>query len=220
MCGRYSIYTNSHNLSAFYSAKIMGLLPPPTYNASPGAQHPVLVNFSHSKLLLPMSWGLTPSWSTDSRFSSHLINTRVESIFTKPTFRRLIIKNRCLIPANGYFEWDSAKNPYFFHSSDQPIISLAGLYDVWESPDGSPVFSYSIITTPSPKEFESIHPRSPLTISKSKIGDWLSGFINQSSLNQFQFSSSSQLTHHPVSNLINSSQSEGSQLIDPVNHLL
>jgi putative SOS response-associated peptidase YedK len=160
MCGRYVLYTTD-KLQSRYQAKIVGDFLAPSYNITPGTQSPAIIHFSSTKVIYPMKWGLIPSWSRDGSIGNRLINARSETILSKPAFKSSIYSKRCLIPANGYFEWGFTiiKNSHFI--STLPKIRLfhwLDIYDIWDSPDGSPIFSYTIITAPAQPKF------SPFTI--------------------------------------------------------
>ncbi len=218
MCGRYVLYTTD-KLQSRYQAKIVGDFLAPSYNITPGTQSPAIIHFSSTKVIYPMKWGLIPSWSRDGSIGNRLINARSETILSKPAFKSSIYSKRCLIPANGYFEWgiyNHQKQPFYFHPSQDQIISLAGIYDIWDSPDGSPIFSYTIITAPAQPKFSPVHDRMPLIIPKIAENQWLDPKISPNLLQHLLVPPPVNLDFHPVSLQLNSPSADHPDLIAPL----
>jgi putative SOS response-associated peptidase YedK len=139
--------------------------------------------------LRPLRWGLVPSWAKDVKIGSRLINARVETVHDKPAFRRAFVKHRCLLPADGFYEWEkvkdeqsgkSRKQPYFIHPEDGQVLALAGLYEYWRDPeikhDDDPaawLMTCTIITTEATDAAGRIHPRMPLALTPDHYDAWL-----------------------------------------------
>ncbi|MFI6360838.1 SOS response-associated peptidase [Streptomyces sp. NPDC050743] len=139
--------------------------------------------------LRPLRWGLVPSWATDTKIGQRMINARVESVHEKPAFRRAFVKRRCLLPADGFYEWQQIKDeksgrarkqPYFIHPEDGQVLALAGLYEYWRNPevkhDDDPaawLMTCTIITTDATDAAGRIHPRMPLALSPDHYDAWL-----------------------------------------------
>ena len=118
----------------------------PSYNISPTQYSPVIVQNSTKRIIKNMHWGLIPSWSKDKKFSSNLINARLETIKEKPSFKNLVDTNRCIVVANGYYEWtqtDNGKQPFFIHNNDE-FLPMAALWTQWQG-----ITSFTIITKSS-----------------------------------------------------------------------
>ncbi|MFE6286469.1 SOS response-associated peptidase [Streptomyces sp. NPDC057877] len=139
--------------------------------------------------LRPLRWGLVPSWAKDPRVGARMINARVETVHEKPAFRRAFARHRCLLPADGFYEWEQVKDrtsgktrkqPYFVHTTDGQIMALAGLYEYWHDPgvkrDDDPaawLMTCTIITTEATDAAGRIHPRMPLALTPDHYGAWL-----------------------------------------------
>ncbi|MEV5884763.1 SOS response-associated peptidase [Streptomyces sp. NPDC052020] len=139
--------------------------------------------------LRPVRWGLVPSWAKDPRTGSRLINARVETVHSKPSFRRAFAKRRCLLPADGFYEWQeradrstgkARKQPYFIHPADGGVMALAGLYEFWRDPgveqDDDPaawLMTCALITTEATDAAGRVHPRMPLALPPHHYDAWL-----------------------------------------------
>ncbi|GAA0644262.1 SOS response-associated peptidase [Streptomyces thermocarboxydovorans] len=139
--------------------------------------------------LRALRWGLVPSWADDLKIGARLINARVETVHEKPAFRRAFVKRRCLLPADGFYEWrridDPAtgrkrKQPYFIHAEDEEVMALAGLYEYWRNPDverdddsAAWLITCTIITTEATDAAGRIHPRMPLALTPDHYDAWL-----------------------------------------------
>ncbi|MEU5099354.1 SOS response-associated peptidase [Streptomyces sp. NPDC020996] len=139
--------------------------------------------------LRPLRWGLVPSWAKDVKIGARLINARMETVHEKPAFRRAFARRRCLLPADGFYEWEQAedprtgrprKQPYFIHPEDGQVMALAGLYEYWRDPavghdDDSAAWlmTCTIITTEATDEAGRVHPRMPLALTPGHYEAWL-----------------------------------------------
>ncbi|MFI9821539.1 SOS response-associated peptidase [Streptomyces sp. NPDC052013] len=139
--------------------------------------------------LRTLRWGLVPSWADDLKIGPRLINARVETVHEKPAFRRAFVKRRCLLPADGFYEWrqieDPAtgrkrKQPYFIHGEDDQVMALAGLYEFWRNPDieqdddpAAWLITCTVITTEATDAAGHIHPRMPLALTPDHYDAWL-----------------------------------------------
>lgn len=143
----------------------------PTYNAAPTNFMPV-ITLEGFEL---MRWGLIPRWAKDEKIGYRMINTRAESVFDKPVWKSVTMRCRCLVPANGFYEWQplsSGKQPYYVHPKGVPIFSFAGLCETWQH-DGAQWHTYSIITTEANKEMRPIHDRMPVILQSDDEARWL-----------------------------------------------
>jgi putative SOS response-associated peptidase YedK len=139
--------------------------------------------------LRTLRWGLVPSWATDPKTGARMINARVESVHDKPAYRRAFVKRRCLLPADGFYEWEEIKDakstrarkqPYFIHAEDGQVLALAGLYEYWRNPeiphDDDPaawLMTCTIITTDATDAAGRVHPRMPLALTPDHYDAWL-----------------------------------------------
>jgi putative SOS response-associated peptidase YedK len=170
---------------------VVGEEPPPSWNLAPTQPARVVLEQRQRdepesrpvRSLRTLRWGLIPSWATDARIGSRLINARKETVTDKPAFQAAAARRRCLVPADGYFEWERRPGhtgtvPHFLHDSHQ-LMTFAGLYEFWpdpavpaEDPDRW-VCSFTILTTTAPDSLGHIHDRSPVVIPAELRGDWL-----------------------------------------------
>ena len=176
MCGRFDLHTSVHELVRMLRAGIT-VEPPPRYNTAPtqsiGA---VRISQEGGRELLTLRWGLVPFWSKgpDNRYS--MINARAETLAQKPAFRKAIQSRRCLIPANGFYEWrrgPAGKQPYYIAVEGQPVFTMAGLWERWAGPDGHAIESCTIITTRANTVIRDLHDRMPVIVLPSDWDHWL-----------------------------------------------
>ncbi len=123
-----------------------------------------------------MRWGLIPSWAKDASGAGRMINARAETVAEKPIYRTALRSRRCLVPANGFFEWRRAgtsRTPYFIRMKDESLFAFAGLYDSWRDPNGVTVMTYTIITTEPNALVATIHDRMPVILHREDENRWL-----------------------------------------------
>jgi putative SOS response-associated peptidase YedK len=180
-------------------------------------------------------WGLVPSWAKDSAGGARMINARAETVAVKPAFRGGFARRRCIIPADGYYEWQAgvdkgdkkAKQPFYIYRSDGGILCFAGIYELWR--DGSVpadhedawLWTASIITTEATDEIGAIHDRTPMVIPPKSWDDWLDPANNEKELLLATMlpatsSGAGGLASHPVSTTVNSVRNNGPDLIEPL----
>lgn len=173
MCGRFALKKSAKELKQYYNTK-NAVEYPARYNIAP--RSPVItihVAPDGSRVMDPMLWGLVPSWAKDINIGSKMINARSETIEEKPSYRNAFKRRRCIIPASGFYEWHTkTREPYYF-SQKEEIISLAGLWEHWQSPEGSELYSCTIITTAANHLMQPIHERMPVILDKSAVDIWL-----------------------------------------------
>ncbi len=173
-------------------------------------------------------WGLVPFWAKDVKIGSRMINARAETVAEKPAFRRAFAKRRCLLPADGYYEWQSqpgaAKQPIYISRRDGQSLAFAGLYELWRDPavdSGDPdawLWTATVITTSAPDELGMIHDRMPMIIGTDRWSDWLDPANNDvADLRSLLAPAAvSGLMTFPVSTAVNSVRNNGPQLIEAV----
>lgn len=214
MCGRYVLWQTDTELEDLYLAAGLDDVSP-NYNAAPTHQMPV---FSHGTLQ-KMRWGLIPSWAKDEKLGYKLFNTRSETVFEKPMWKGLIARNRCLVPANGFYEWKktgSGKIPYYIHLPGEPLFSFAGISETWRH-DGKDWHTFSIMTTRPNAEMEPIHDRMPVIIDPSDYDMWLTADSQDDISALLHPLADGSLEMHEVSTNVNVVKSSGKELILPVN---
>lgn len=197
MCGRYTNITEANQTTEYYRAELGDGLPGVSWNVAPTDPIPVVIERPdretgevHRKLR-PARWGLVPSWMNDWEKKKPTINARVETLAEKPMFRTALAKRRCVIPADGYYEWlpveDGGrvrKQPYYIHGDG--LLSFAGLYEL--KPDetkpaddpGRWLWSATIITTDATGQAGEIHDRTPLLLPRDRVDAWLDPALTDS----------------------------------------
>ena len=175
MCGRFVITSPPAALR-----QIFGYLDqpnfPPRYNIAPTQPIPVVIVENGIRHFRLMRWGLWPAWVKDPRKFTLLINARAETVKEKPAFKNAIKRRRCLIPADGYYEWQTSerhKRPYFIHRGDGSPIGLAGVAETWIGPNGEELDTVAIVTAPASADLAALHPRVPVTIPPEHFEFWL-----------------------------------------------
>jgi putative SOS response-associated peptidase YedK len=222
MCGRYSL-TKLENLLRqftflrFFPAPVPD---PPRYNIAPSQSILVIAN-NHPDRLEHFRWGLIPSWAKDPSIGSRLINARAETLAEKPVFRTALRRRRCLVPADGFFEWrvgpGKTKTPMYIHLKSRELFAFAGLWDVWHSPDGSEVHSCTLITGVPNELVKPIHDRMPVILPKEAYEKWLDPMEQEPDALRDLFASypASQMEAFAVSRAVNSAKNDSPQCIEP-----
>jgi len=215
MCGRYTFFDNIDSLQHSLNIDVIDsniINHQASYNISPTQNAPVVFEENNKRILKNMRWGLIPSWAKDNSFASKLINARSETIADKPSFKNLITTNRCVVLANGYYEWvnvDNKKHPYFIYSGENTMISMAGLWTEWKD-----VISFTIITKKSDISISHLHHRMPLILQEEKIDSYLD---KKNRFDDFVLFDDMKLKYHQVSNLVNSPKNNNASCINPFN---
>ena len=215
MCGRYVFNPDPGAMRVFGVETDVGFSA--NFNVAPGSQMQVILNDAGPKII-PMIWGLIPSWTKDiTRLNP--INARSESLTEKPMFKPLLKYKRCLVPANGFYEWQKSENiktPHYFHQPGNSLFAFAGLYDIWQSPDGSSLYSYTIITASANASVIPVHSRMPLIIEPKNYSVWLDTTISTLPSELLDPSLSPNLESYPVSSAVNTPQVNSPDLITPL----
>lgn len=145
------------------------------YNISPAQETPVLLDDGDRRVRM-MRWGLVPSWSREISQEYQMINARAETLLEKPSFRRLVPRQRCVVLTDGFYEWKkegARKIPYYIRLPEGGLLPMAGLWDMWRDPQGQELYSYTIVTTEPKAEIAFIHNRMPVIVEMSNLDTWL-----------------------------------------------
>ena len=214
MCGRFFLDSQPGDIIEHYNA------PPPDmfaarYNIAPTT--PVLaLNDSGFSLY---RWGLIPSWAKDITIGNRMFNARAETIAEKPSFRSAYRRRRCLVPANGFYEWrmeHGHKQAYCCHI-DHGLFSMAAVWEHWQDGDGNEIQSCAVITTESKGEMQDVHQRMPVAIAPQDYAQWLDCSSEQTGVaDQLLKQSAPGYRYYAVSSEVNNSRNEGSDLIVPL----
>lgn len=208
MCGRFVTVIPYEELKQIFDLIESSSRTEPRYNVAPTQQVPVVRSNCEHNALVPMKWGLIPSWSKDSTIASHTINARCETVAEKPAFRHAIKYNRCIIPVSGFYEWlhtGGSKTPHYIHLSDNSPMSLAGIWEPWKAPDGQEIETFSILTTTSNSLISPLHDRMPVILQPADYNLWLSKSMHhpQELTHLYQPFPDEKMALYEVSNLVN-----------------
>ena len=222
MCGRFTLTVDPADLQeSFYWVDFGNANITSRYNIAPTQGVPVVTNDGSSKLDF-FTWGLVPFWAKDPSIGSRMINARAETLTEKPSFKNAFKRRRCLILADGFYEWqklpgDKSKTPMFIHMKDGKPFAFAGLWEDWHSPDGSQILSATIITTNPNELMAPIHNRMPVILPESTYEQWLTpGEIDTQNLSALlQPYPAAAMEAYAVSHLVNSPLNDQPSLIQP-----
>ncbi len=219
MCGRYASSRRPDDLTSYFEVEEPPEeVLPPSYNVAPtDPVYAVLVRDGVRQLRV-LRWGLVPSWAKDAKGGARLINARQESVAEKPSFRAAYQRRRCLVPADGYFEWQpagSGKQPWYLTSRDGTPLAMAGLYEVWRGPDGVALWTCTVLTTSAPDELGEIHDRTPLLVPRAEWASWLDPAVTDQE-HLLLPGSAGLLDAWPVSGAVGNVRNDGPELVLPL----
>ncbi|GLW06314.1 DUF159 family protein [Microtetraspora sp. NBRC 13810] len=173
-----------------------------------------------------LRWGFVPSWAKDPSIGSRMINARMETVAEKPAYRKAFAARRCLLPADGYFEWyqvdKKRKQPYYIHPADGGVMAMAGLYEFWRDrgrPDDDPeawLVTCTVLTTQAEDELGRIHDRMPMLVEPDRWADWLDPHLTEPDRARALLvpASPDRLAAHPVSTAVNNVRNNGPELLE------
>jgi len=221
MCGRFTLTINPDQLQQQF-----GLSEPPPremaprYNIAPTQAVAVIANNSDRKLEL-FQWGLIPSWAKDPKIGSKMINARAETLAEKPSFRTALKRRRCLVVADGFYEWKktgSGKTPMYIQLKDGQPFGFAGLWEAWQSPEDGLIKTCTIITTTPNALLAGIHDRMPVILPREAYDQWLAPeeLPAVETLPLLQPYDAALMRAVPVSTRVNSPAVDSAELIQPV----
>ena len=223
MCGRYVLYGPDGVLADWFGAQD---LPPVVarWNIAPTAQVLAVVAGDGGRTGRALRWGLIPHWAKDASIGAKLNNARVETVSVKPAFRSALRHARCLIPANGFYEWQklgdaprAPKQPWYIHPVDEPFFAFAGLMERWHGPDGV-VHTCCIVTGPANETMAPIHDRMPVMLSPDRFDAWLDPGLTDPARVQALLAPwpADRMAAHPVGAAVGNPRNQGPALIEPV----
>jgi putative SOS response-associated peptidase YedK len=255
MCGRYAASRNPDDLVEEFEVEQVDVGQPlaPDYNVAPTKDVYAVLTRRRRDLpedappvrqLRVLRWGLVPSWSKDPKIGARLINARMETVPDKPAFRRAFELRRCLLPADGYFEWYApsgphtdaaagpttgrasrpAKQPFYIHRRDGRVLAMAGLYEFWRPKDADPEDSSSwlvtcaVLTTQAEDSLGRVHDRMPLLVEPERYAQWLDPSVDDPARLRSLLVPAAPgfLDAYPVSTLVNNVRNNGPELVEPI----
>lgn len=236
MCGRYASSRSADDLVAEFDVldpRISDELPP-SYNVAPTDRVYAVLERHDTRQLRDLRWGLVPSWAKDASIGSRMINARLETAAEKPAFRKAYAARRCLLPADGYFEWyetqqttakgKPVKQPFFITPDDGSLLAMAGLYEIWrdrsvadEDAPGAFVWSCTVLTTEAADDLGRIHDRMPLTVPRDRRDAWLAAETSVDDLRELVVPAQQHgLVAYPVSKAVGNVTNNGPELVEPL----
>ena len=226
MCGRYELHSHPAAIALAF-----GLASPPDvharYNIAPMTEVPIVrVNAEGQRELVRMRWGLVPRWAKDPSIGARMINARGETIADKPSFRMSYRRHRCLLPADGFYEWRappprsgageaSRKQPIHIGMADGALFGLAGLYERWRSEDGNVLDTCTVVTTEANALIAPIHDRMPLIVAREDYARWLDP-ANADVADLIAPYPPARMAHYPVSSRVNNVRHDDASILDRV----
>lgn len=251
VCGRYAVSARPERLAdQFDVVDIFDGLPEPDYNVAPTVTVPAVLervvrdgaeSGQVRRRLAPLTWGLVPSWAKDRSIGSRLINARAETVAEKPAFRKAFASRRCLLPADGFYEWYTPdghasdgprgsggkgkvkKQPFFLHRRDRGLLVMAGLYEIWRNPsldrddESAWLRTCTVITTEATDAAGHIHDRMPMTVAPGAVDAWLDPTLTDpDQVLALLATDAAELEAYAVSTEVNSVKNNGPQLLEPL----
>ena len=248
MCGRYAASRNPDDLVEEFEIDRIEVpkLLEPDFNVAPTKDvYAVLTRHSRempdeappARQLRVVRWGLVPPWAKDPSIGSRFINARMETVAEKPAFRKAFAKRRCLLPADGYYEWyaspgappvpkgkGSTKQPFYIHPKDGGVLAMAGIYEFWRAADADPadpsawLWSCAVLTTVAEDSVGRIHDRMPMFVEPERYSEWLDPEVTD--MEQLEAllvpATPGRLDAYPVSTAVNNHRNNGPELVEPL----
>jgi putative SOS response-associated peptidase YedK len=223
MCGRYASARSVQDLAVAFGIRadhVESSLPA-DWNVAPTKPVNAVLDRGGGRVLTSLRWGLVPSWADDPSIGTRLINARLETAWEKPAFRRALAERRCLIPADGWYEWathpDGSRQPYFLTRDDGEVIAFAGLWEVWRDADGRPLPTATILTGPAPDDLRDVHDRAPVVLPPASWSQWLDRHSAEDDVRAvLRPTPPGAVRPRPVAPAVGDVRANGPQLVDPV----
>jgi putative SOS response-associated peptidase YedK len=220
MCGRFVITSPPAALRQIFGYFEQPNFPP-RFNIAPTQPVPVVIVENGARHFRLMRWGLLPAWVKDPGKFSLLINARAETVLEKPPFKNAMKRRRCLIPADGYYEWQTSggrKRPHFIYRRDAQPIGLAGLAETWIGPNGEELDTVAIVTAPASADLAALHHRVPVTIAPDDFDRWLdcAAYDTEAAAGLLTASGQGDFAWHEISTRVNRVANDDAQLVLPI----
>ncbi|SRR5690606_16221480 len=243
MCGRYASSRSPDELVDEFDVAVsmVGAGIPADFNVAPTKEVYAVLERppapdrgrpAPERQLRVLTWGLVPSWAKDPKIGSRMINARAETVAEKPSFRKAFAARRCVLPADGYYEWYAGepdargkprKQPFYIHPGDDSVLGLAGLYEIWRDPtkpdDAEDRFRWTctVITTEAEDSLGRIHDRMPMLVERDRRDQWLDPRIHGTELLDLLVPAApGRLVAHPVSTAVGNVANNGPELTAPI----
>ncbi|HEY8527045.1 MAG TPA: SOS response-associated peptidase [Acidimicrobiales bacterium] len=225
MCGRFVAASSPDEIAQYFDAEAPEALLEPSYNVAPTNDVYAVLSDGGVRRMDAFHWGLVPIWAKDPKVGSKMINARAETLATKNAYKPAFKKRRCIIPADGFYEWkkvpgQKTKQPHYIRRPDGEPLAFAGLWEVWRGPDrqGEPLRSCTIVTTSANETMRPLHDRMPVLLPASAWEEWLDPTNDDlETLGKLLVPAPPEIiVTHPVSTDVNRVSNKGPELIEPV----
>ena len=221
MCGRFTLTADQDSFEDRFSLTRFDMGWVPSFNIAPTQEVLTVTNDGGENRPELMRWGLVPSWAKDPKIGNRMINARSETLAEKPSFRTAFKRRRCLIPADGFYEWKregKAKKPMLITANPGGLFAFAGLWETWKQPDDSWLLTCAIITTSANEVMKSIHDRMPVILPRESEASWLDPEEQDTAmLSELLLPyDSDRMEAYEVSTLVNSPRNNFPEVIEPV----
>lgn len=227
MTGRYTLTATGADIAAHFRAVAPNAelaLHIPRYNVAPLQTMPIVRLGAAGGEIVLAHWGLIPAWAKDRAIASHLINARAESVAVKPAFRVALKRRRCLVPADGYYEWktlgsghETRKQPYLIALKNGGLFAFAGLWERWHAPTGETIDSYTILTTEAHAALRPLHDRMPVVVPPPHYARWIGAARDPAYLlTLIEPAPADLLRATPVSTVVNNATHDAPDCIAPM----
>lgn len=218
MCGRYSLSKSAQQLIEHFEA-VFDEVFSPNYNAAPSQMLPV-IRYDGQRYLSTLKWGLVPFWAKEPKIGFKMINARSETVTEKPAFRNLLPQNRCIVPAEGYYEWKatpSGKAPHFIQLKSKEMFGMAGLWTTWKDAEQRPLHTFTLLTCPANDSVAHIHDRMPVILPPEKQALWLDPTVPVDHLKPLMATyPGDEMSYYTVSSAVNIPRNNDPRLHDHV----
>jgi len=219
MCGRYTLSIEVSDIMDEFDLQNVPVEWRPRYNVAP-SQPVAVITSKNPRSLEWMRWGLVPSWAKDIAIGNRLINARSETILEKPSFRSAFNRRRCLILANGFFEWQKQTKgggiPYYFFQKDKKPFAMAGIWELWQNSQGDELLSCAIITCAANSLLEPIHERMPVILDRTERSAWLSDLPSAQIMALLAPYPAEKMDTYPISRLVNDPKIDVPEIVDKI----
>nr|BBH94233.1 DUF159 family protein [Thermogemmatispora argillosa] len=216
MCGRFTLITDLKTIAEIFGVPAT-LEAQPRYNIAP-SQEVVAILHEGTRQMAWLRWGLIPSWAKEEAIGNRMINARAETLAEKPSFKRLLRSRRCLVVADGFYEWqqtNGSKRPMYITLRDGSPFAFAGLWDQWSASDGRTLRTCTIVTTEPNELLATIHDRMPVILPREACERWLDPALHETEalLPLLRPYPAAEMQARPVSRLVNDPRNEGAALL-------
>jgi putative SOS response-associated peptidase YedK len=220
MCGRFTLHHAGEEIAERFGVQQVLFPLEPRYNIAPSQPVAVVLEQDEGRCLDAYKWGLVPFWAKDPKIGNRMINARAETLAEKPSFRAALTRRRCLIPADGFYEWKKegdARRPFHIRLRDGKPFAFAGLYEEWQAPDGAPLRTCAIITVEPNPLMAQVHNRMPAILDADAREAWLDPALKDAPRLQKLLTPypEQEMEAYPVSRRVNAPTFDGPECIRP-----